>query len=44
MSQTKKSFTQVMTIAFSIAMAPDTGMNEIKWFRSELKRWFNNII
>lgn len=45
MSQsTKKSLSQVMSIAFALSKASEVGVNEIKWFRSEMKRWFTNRI
>ncbi len=40
---TKKSLSQVMSIAFALSKASEVGVNEITWFRNELKRWAANL-
>jgi len=40
----KKSLSQVLSIGFALSKASEVGNNEVKWFRSEVKRWFHNLL
>ncbi|EQC43617.1 hypothetical protein [Bacteriovorax sp. DB6_IX] len=40
----KRTLSQVLSIAFALSKAEEVGINEIKWLRNEVKRWAHNLI
>lgn len=40
---TKRSLGQVVSIAFALSQDNQVHINEIKWLRNEIKKWFFNL-
>ncbi len=39
----KRTYSQLMSIIFSLSKADNVGINEIKWLRKEMKNWLVSI-